>query len=323
MTGMSDQQLEASYTNHFEPKITGIKNEIASLERTIQSTKDPVLKEQREGILEFYRDQLDAYEANSFNNVVGNYGREAAYNTLYDNQFRSNYLDPYSYTDRVTKIETYDNDVQQRTYEHKLERLAFDKDKEDFNQQVKIEELRLKQEEIDLKKTGDGTGKQNAAPGQPGYVAPLMGTEAVLEYDETLSKIEEHQKRNKDILNQTKTLFGITTDGEARGLSKIFNEGFAGKEFIEYNGKKINVAENLDLLLQFQNNVLNESPVEKVAMEQFNEAVDQSLTNLRKITQGDNPDWIAEESTPRFNFRFVKDKETGIMKRVEVKNSSP
>ena len=146
--GMNDQQLEAVYTNHFSPKVTQLENEIASLERTVDATKDPALKKQREGLLGFYREQLEAYEANSYQNVVENYGREAAYSTLYDNQFRSNYLDTYSYTDRITKIATYDNDVQQRNYEFKLEEFQFKKDKEEFDQAIRLSELDIKDKAI-------------------------------------------------------------------------------------------------------------------------------------------------------------------------------
>lgn len=320
--GMSEQQLEAAYTSHFSPKTIALEGEIASLERTIDTTKDPALKAQRGELLEFYKEQLGAYEANSFENIVQNYGKEAAYSTLYDNQFRSNYLDAYSYTDRITKIAVYDNDVKQRNYEHKLDRLTFDREKEAFNQQIKVAELDIKERELALKGTGGAAGSQGAKPGEPGYVPPLVGTEAVVEYENAVSKIEEHQKRNKEIVKETKNLFGIEGDAQLRDLSEVFNKGFAGKEFIEFNGKKVNVEENLELLLDYQNNILSESAIEVEAMGEFNKAVDKSLFTLKKLAQGDSPDWKAEESTPRFNFKFEVDKETGTMKRVPVAEST-
>lgn len=326
--GMSDQELEASYSNHFAPKIQSLNDEIKSLEGTIQSTKDPALKEQRQGLVDYYREQLSAYEANSFTNVVQNYGREAAYNSLYDNQFRGNYLDTYSYTDRVTKIATYENDVHQRNYEFKLAEFDYKVGQDAIANQQKADELALKQQELALKGTGTGSST-TARPGTPGYTAPITGTpttnfggsDAALPYNEKGSLITEVQQQNKQLVEQTKKVFGITSAADTRELSKIFNEGFAGKEFIEFKGKKINVQENLPLLLEYQNKILSTSPVEKEAVAQYNVAIDKSLNNIRAIAQGDSPDWIAEKSVPNFSFYFKKNKETGVMERKSLGNN--
>lgn len=314
--GMSDQQLEQNYTAHFAPRIASIESEISSLEGVIASTGDPVLKGQRQELLGFYQDQLESYEANSYQNVAKNYGREAAYSSLYDNQFRGGYLDTYSYMDRVTKIAVYDNDVKSRNYELKLEGLQLKRENQAFNQQLKLEELQLDKNKANGV-SGSGTNP-GTAPGQDDYVAPLQGQNAVMEYEESLSKIEIHNNNNRKIVKATKDLFGVTSMSQTRELANIFKEGFAGKEFIEFNGKKINVQENLGTLLAYQNNILTQSPVEKEAYEQFSQTINRSLATLMSITHGDSPDWDATTSTPRFNFKFVLDKETGIMKKVEV-----
>ena len=314
--GMSDQELEASYTNYFAPKVDSLQEEIISLGRTIQSTKDPKVKEQRQELLNFYQDQLTAYEANSFSNVVENYGREAAYSTLYDNQFRSNYLNTYSYADRITKIDTYDNDVQQRNYEFKLAEFEYDKSQDEIDNRFKAEELRLKQEEL----AGGSAGSQTAAPGTPGYVAPLMSSEQAITYEETGSKIAERQSQDREIVDQAKSVFGVTSDADLRDLSKVFNEGFAGKEFIEFNGKKINVQENLPLLLEYQNKILTTSPVEKAATAQYNDALNKSLNTLREVAQGESPDW-SSNNVPEFGFYFRKNEETGIMEKKDLGNN--
>ena len=296
---MSDQQLEAAYTNHFAPKIQNIQNQITSLERTVNSTKDPEMKAYRNNLLDFYKAQLESYEANSFSNMINTYGREATYNTLYDNQFRGNYLDTYSYSDRITKIATYDNDVKQRNYEFKLSELQFRKDNAAFNQAVKLREV--------------------------GYTAPLQGTEAVIGLPEsTMSKIQAYQDKQQSITDNVKNLFDIQDDRQLRQLSEVFAKGFAGKEYVEFNGQRIKVLDNLDLLLEYQNNILNQSPIEKEALANFNKAVSTSLGTLRELTLGDNPDWVAGDSVPKFNFAFKFDKETGIMQKISVpKDSNP
>lgn len=317
--GMSDQQLEAAYTQHFSPKRDKLQSEINSLERTVKATKDPEVKAYRESLLDFYRTQLEAYEANSFENMARNYGREAAYQTLYDNQFRGSYLDTYSYADRVTKIATYDNDVKQRNYEFKLAQFDWRRENVKFNQAVKLQELDLKERALLDKRRSD---PQQALPGEEGYVAPLTGTEAVIEYDETVSKIQAHQERNQQIKEGVKNLFEVQDDSRLRELSDIFNEGLAGKETVTFNGKTIKVADNLDLLLDYQNNILGQSAVEKAALSEFNKSVDESLSTLRALSLGDNPDWVATESVPTFNFGFKKDPETGIMQKISVPEGS-
>lgn len=310
---MDDQQLEAVYTNHFAPKVDQIQNEIVSLERTIQSTKDPEMKQYREGLLDFYKTQLEAYEANSFENIVNNYGREAAYNTLYDNQFRSTYLDTYSYMDRITKIATYDNDVKQRNYEYKLDHLQLLKDKEAFDQMIDVEKL-----ELERKKAENSGGSSTARPGEHGYVAPLVTREVPIGYEDVdISMIEQHQKKNQEVVGQMSELFGVESPDDLKKLSKIFNEGFAGKKTISFNGKEIDVSENLDLLLEYQNRILTTSPIEQAAMDQYNEIVDKSLSTLRKVTQGVDPDWVAGDSVPAFQFYFKKNEE-GVMEKIPL-----
>jgi len=317
--GMSYEQLDAAYTNHFEPRITSVKNQIKSLEGVIAATSDPKLKEQRKGTLKFYQEQLGAYEANSFQNVEENYGKEAAYQSLYDNQFRGNYLDAYSYTDRITKIATYDNDVKTRNHEHKLEKLSFDREKHQDLQEFRAAKLRQEQTKIDQKAAGSSG---DAKPGDPGYVPPLQSTEAVIKYENAVQKIEEHSNNNKRILKETKDLFGISTPSQTRDLANLFKEGFAGKETITFNGKEINVKENLGLLLEYQNNILTTSPGEKAAFKVFDASLKKSLGVMKKVAQGDSPDWESLAGTPRFNFIFEEDEEIpGKMKKKIVSGS--
>lgn len=313
---MTDEQLESVYTKHFSPKIESLESNIKSLQGVISSTDDPALKEQRGELLSFYQDQLKTIQENDFRNITSKYGREAAYQSLYDNQFRSNYLDTYSYADRITKIATYDNDVETRNHEYKLANLKRMESNELFDRQIKLRELELKE----LEASGAGNSS-TAKPGDPGYVPPIQG-EVTTGYEDAIPKIQQHFEKEQKILKDTQNLFGVDNLVDTRELAKVFNEGFAGKEFIEFKGKKINVQENLSLLLDYKNNILNQSPAEKEAFIQLSSSLDKSLNSIRRIAQGDNPDWDAYSSTPRFNFRFTKDEETGTMRRVEIRGEN-
>lgn len=307
--GMSDQQLEASYTNHFSQQINKTRNEIASLERAIQATKDPDQLAERMSLLNFYQNKLASYENSTYENVVTNYGREGAYNTLYDNQFKENYLGPYSYSDRVTEIKTYETDVEQRNYEHTLRNFQLDQEKFGLEKQ----KFALQVEEFEA--------EQRGAAGAAGTTGPLVGKPKALTYKEMASVLEQQHQLDMEAINNVGSLFGLDISDQAgfRDLAEVFRKGYVEKGFIEFRGKKVELTKDVKkALLTYENRIINKSPYEKEAMEVFRSTSEQSLTNLRKIAQGDNPHWDFVTGTPKFRVGFKLDKETGTMKVIDI-----
>lgn len=316
--GMSEDQLSTIYDDYNNNRIEEIETAISSLETLYNKTPEgSELKSARKEQLDQLRNTLSTYKDNGYSSVKKNFGKEAAYNTLYNSQFRNSFMDTYS-VDVITGIDTYDNDVKSRDYEMKIKNYELNLRKQEFEEAKEIAKSREKSE----------VGKENVF-GDKDYVDPQRGSKLDLGYLEKESAISRQQELEKGLIGDVKSVFGLD-DAQLRDFKKeIFDKGYVGKKYVEFNGKRVQLLDDngnptsaLALLKDYENNVINITQDEREAFKVMQGASDKMLWELRKVAQGDNPDIDFYHSMPKFNFKFVKDPDSGLMKKVTIDGSN-
>jgi hypothetical protein len=312
---MPDEMLAERYNSFYAPAVNNISERISSTEDLLSSTKDPALRARYQASLDSDKEELASYQAGSYENIVSKYGREGAYNTLYTTQFKENYLSAYS-KDEITDIATYDNDVKSRNHQLELDKFA----------EVKAENLRkndrfLMSEANKLEAASLKAGGANAKPGDANYVAPLSGDFVPMVSNGSISAVDAIYETKKAAVEDVKNLFGITNDADLRGLKGLIDQGLVGNSEITFNGKTVKMEDARPILLAYQNNILNKSPLEKEAMDAYVDSRKASIDALRKLAQGEDTNFLPTNEVPRFNFMFVKDEKTGGMKRLNITNA--
>lgn len=312
---MPDSMLESSYDDYYAPKIEQLKDGIKSLETTIAKTPDSSpLKAARQEQLESLRSTLESYESNDFASLSKKVGREGAYNTLYNDKFMSSFMNTYS-VDVVTDIETYDNDVKTRDYEMKIKNYELNLRKQEFEEAKEIAKQRAAEEKAKGNSFSD-----------PNYVKPMEGEKLELDYLSKESAISRHMEREANIVNNVRSLFGADPAQMRNIKQEVFDKGYIGKKYIEFNGKKVQLLNDdgtptaaLKSLQDYEANIINITPQEKEATKALTDSLDKTLWQLKKTAQGSSGTNIdLYNSLPKFNFKFVKDPETGLMKKVAI-----
>lgn len=301
---MSDDQIASQYADFYAPKINNIKESISSLSGVINKLPEGDKKEARKAELKNLQNVLDSYESNDYLSVVKNSGRENAYTSMYVDSFKQPYLGLYSF-DKITAIETYDNDVQTRNYALNLEKHALSVRQQEFAEAQAI-----------FKSQQDGSISGVGLNGK----GPMDGNEVPLNYDEMESTTAQELAKEAAIIGEVKNLFGITDAATLRDLkTEVFDKGLKIGDSIKFNGKEIKLDKNNMMVLNdYEHNILNTPPAVKEATEKFNKEMNKGLWTLRKVAQGDNPDIDFYNSTPKYNFKFIEDEATGLMKKVSI-----
>lgn len=309
---MPDEMLAESYNNFYAPAINNISDKISSIEDLLSSTKDPAARARYQSTLDMYKEELESYQAGSYENIVSKYGREGAYNTLYMAQFKENYLSAYS-KDEITDIATYDNDVKQRNHQLELDKFA----------ETKAENIRKNDRWLisEANKAKSASNSADAKPGEDNYVGPITGDLVEMVSNGTISAVDAVYETKKATIENVKNLFGITNDADLRGLKGLIDQGLVGNSEITFNGKTVKMEDARPILLAYQNNILNKSPLEKEAMDAYVDSRKASIDALRKLAQGEDTNFLPTNEVPRFNFMFVKDEKTGGMKRLNITNA--
>lgn len=310
---MPDEYLKEKFQNHYEPMVDEIDDRLSKLQTKLDSAEDGSAKKASlEAEMAALNRTKQSYEENDYDAIVSKAGKSGAYNVLYTDEFMSPFKNTYS-VNKITDIQTYDNDV--KTRNHKI---ALDEN-DRANRKQALDEAKFHAEQAE--KRANDTSSYG-----PNRQQPLSGEKVELPYDEEKPAVQRWRDEKFGFIKDVKGLFGINDPIQMRNLkSQVFDKGFKGKKSIEYNGKEVmliddngNVTEAFNQLLRYETNIINKSPEEIKAAKALNAELDEGLWVLAKVAQEEDPDIDFDNEFVRYNFKFEKDPETGLMKKVAI-----
>lgn len=292
----SDEGLKTEFDSYYHNNLQEANEKIQSLKVAQTTEKGSKLAEVNTSLAAWEKRKNDI-QSNNYDAVVQKYGKSAAYTTLYKDKYFDSYLDAYSYAPR--EIDRSIDEISKANIE--------------FEEKVRHNKAMEEKQK----------GKSATTTGAGGN----MLTEGVIYLDDkTPTETEDLEARSglrtaqieerKSIQELNKILTDDINSGDYAEIRKQFaNLNKIAKEngTIVINGQKISVAENLQTLLKFQNNVLNISPERRVIREQLNSTVNNVTSRLSKVVYygGDfNPNEL-----PQYNWEITKDKNGNYVKQ--------
>lgn len=303
---MDDESLERQYNGYFSPQLEASQENVEKYTKLIEQEQNPTKKAEYQRLLDLEEKNVNSISTNSFDNVVEKVGKEAAYTTLFSRQYKDSYLDAYSYAPLEIKREVNQLDVENRNLEMKLREYDLSKTNADRDYDLAVR----KQELEEMKASGNGVLGNSGLP-LLGDLAEVDQTEG---YGEgKLGHLKAQQKLEGDAINNMKGLlsesFGNLSQGQLMQLGGQLND-IAGKDKItvKIDGKTtvidVRDPKNFQTVKNFQNYVLNDSPVKKFEQQGVLKIISQIKSDLTKVGRGENPD-IDLSALPDFGSKLV------------------
>lgn len=296
---MPDEDLQQAYDGYFQPRIDNANQTIKDLELARGKATTAAKKAEYDQLISQWKGNRDHLEGHTFSNIVKTKGREAAYQTLYSRQFKDNILDTYSYAPRTTKREIDAVSKENRYYELKLADAA---EKQRHN--------------LAMEAKGTAVPKGQGDPEKPfveGEQISIKPAEDNGNYIENQYAIQDEAVAS---MTQLFTDSGLTEDVLNSTEFKNQMHNLAGKEYLTFkdaSGKevKLSVADNIDLLQTYQNEVMSLPPAMKTAFSRIDAMLEGTGSTL-KAAHWVTKDIDLSEELPNFNFRLVKGKDGNL-----------
>lgn len=299
---MSDEQLRESYDGYFQPRLDKANTQIKNIDVAIASAKTEDEKQQLLANKKLWEKERQALQNNSFDNISANYGREAAYNTLYNRQFKDSILDTYSY-DYISDIKVDEVRKANLEYQLKLDEAAEKNRHNKAMEGLKKKELGITDEPFTRGSRVDVPS--NTEEGLEGFLGN--------EYAREDAALDNFTSLVSDKFEEIGLEF---EEGDLNSFDvKTQLDNLANKSYITINkdGKeiKIPVKENFNILEDYRNRVLRTSPVKKEAFK----SMDSMVTKLSGEMYRGNKHGSSMDLTnlPNYNFEVKEDPKGGFM----------
>lgn len=260
-------------------------------------------------------------EAYTFESVANSYGREGAYRKLYNDKYKGQILDSYSYAPRL--IDSKVDEVQAANVNYQLKVDQWRADYALKAEQFQFQKDKFAIEQANKAASTSGTGKPGTST-MENQSGVILGDEKKITPTAVESSILENQKEEGRAMQGMKELSGswVSRDDFA-DLKKQFVD-LSGKakrgESVIVNGKKIKVdANSLPKLLAFENHILSESASEKEMKDNLQTMTGAVMGNLRSLVQSGTADMNPYE-LPQFTWKIEVDPKTKKAKKVPLDN---
>lgn len=231
--GMSNDQLKSVYTSYVDGKASGIQSKINSYQNFL--SRGDITQSQRQNTQELLKKSAAELEnlrgISNFDAVLQSKGRQGVTSTLYFNQFTDRYVDAYSQEPTVTDIQVYENDVKNKEYQYKLDKLKID----EFNAQTK--RMKALDSMSDNKKSGSSGSLQESI--EAGDVT-ISEAEIPSEYgdkDNVLATINATKRKSAANVKQQ---LGLSTE-DLYDLKNLSLNDIQGNVYKLPNGKTVSL----------------------------------------------------------------------------------
>lgn len=324
---LPDDQLRGVFDERQAPKIKEANSNISTLEALIKSTKSQSEKDSYTNTLNAWKGRKQEIEDLTYEDYIseGGPGKESLYTKLYMDDFKSGFLNAYSYGDRMTELKV--NEIQKANKEYQLKVAEYGLSQAKLNEQIRHNKSMETYEELGLKLkygTGDGVGAG-------GWQRSGDSDKPINLEESTKGAFENHQAylRGLDgtVRNAIKAklnLDDIAVNKLMRNkefLTQLKSGSIAGKNEISVGGKTIKLDANLKKsLIEYKDEFLDTPEVKK---EVFTDIDNMMKTVRSSYRQGISSGNASIENLPNFNVKYKKvgEKYT-IVKRTDKETSS-
>ena len=308
---LPDEELKAIFDEKQAPKLKEANSNISTLEALIKSTKSQTEKDSYTNTLNAWKSRKQEIEDLTYENYIGEGGpgKDSLYTNVYMDDFKSGFLNAYSYGDRMTELKV--NEIQKANKEYQLKLAEYSLSQAKFNEQVRHNKTSEAYKELEMKlKYGGGDGSGGTNGWQPaGDGSTPIDTEA-----STRGGFDSHQAylRGLDgtVRNSIKSRLKLD-DASVNKLmrSKDFvaqlkSGSLAGKNEISVNGKTIKLDANLKKqLIEYKDEFLDTPEVKKEAFKD----VDDMMSSIRKeYRQGISSGNAGYNNLPNYSIKYKK-----------------
>lgn len=313
-----DEQIQAVYDPKINSEISQTSQRLDKYHALMDAATSEGEKQQYRELIQATQGQLGNLNNSKFENI----GKEAAYTSMYVDEFKQPFLNAYSY--EPIKIKSEVNKLDEATFNAniKIGQEARADKKFQFEQEKFALDLKYKYDALDAQGTGgSSTSKQfNPQTGQFEEVASLGA-------DTPIGEEEGYGERESDLA------YGLRLENEAvKGLKDTLSElkiplshlntpsfvqklkNSVGKDFIETQDAQGNKVK-IDLtnpairkaINNYKVNVLDDNVVRTVGYESVSKLENDVITTLSKSIVNPSKAWESDATLINFNFRLIPD----------------
>lgn len=318
-----EEKLREAFNGYMQPRIEAAEKEIGTVRALMQTEKDPERRQQYQDYITSATDRLGSMRNQNYDKV----GKEAAYTTMFREQFFDTYLDAYSYAPRKIKeevnqldVETFNANIKLRQEQRADERFIFDKNA--YAERMELEYAKLQAKGTTNNKAGNIAGTGLTPVEQALYDSQLVLTESILGSGDVPNAksnidfgVEMERKATRQMLNAFSG-YGLTEADLSDPAFVAAIKGTSGtdKTSFTYKGKSIVVNMTnegvANAIHNFQNNVINDNPVRKKAYAEADKLINTTISNLAQAYgSGDNE---FDAKLPSYTFKLVDDGKGGF-----------
>lgn len=305
---MPDEDLKEAFNNFYEPRLDINKERLDAAKSALSSAKTSEDKEAIQDVIDQLQQDIDLLEANNFEAVVSQNGREAAYTTLYTNEYMSGITDMYAYGPRL--VERKIDEVQKANVEFELK---LQNQAETARHNQVMENIALLKAQNSGSRSGSGSGSgSDRVVGGTGEAGRFIGEGVEIDTKEGLrnSMINIYKNRDDSYRRAKKMFEDNDLDPSLLG-SKEFRDqldNMSGKAYIEVGGKRLSVSDNFDTLMDFKDRLRNKDRETEVIVDGVKSILKATERRLRGAGRwGSNISLY--DSLPNFNFKLTKGKD--------------
>ena len=305
-----DAVIKEDWDRQYKPEIDFAEKRVKELEILRDDKNSGIPKAEIEEELSAWTTKRDKLKNYTYDEVAKTYGREGAYQALYNSKYMDTILDTYSYEPRIIDIKLDQVHAEGVKFAQKISN-------DERNYQLKKAEFLYKVEKE--QKAGQATEETRFVTSENVQDTP--------DADLLKNEIQTIQAEESAAIKDMNNLFGGKKVGveDYKALkSQLSDMGNLIGKTVTVDGKEVRVTkDNIAIFDRFKNNVLEDSESEKALKSKLDNSVDKTINKLRQVTQayydGRDVDMDPNELIEP-TFKLIKDPKTGKVSKVPLDN---
>lgn len=293
--GVPDEQLATEYNSFIDDKADVLEEKIKAAQSLI-ATSSGANKEAYKRELDFLKEEKGELDNMSFDSVVAQGGKTAVYNQLYQTKFKNQFLEAFTFNDRIIDIDV------DATAKANLE-YAFDLEK--FNE-TKRHNLAMEAKTTSKSKSGSGVGDY-------AYMFPNGAITETAEKTTIDTTQARKNKADKESYVETKSrdrmfngLVSITKDEDRAAeimadpnFRQYLYRGDFSKAYVDEKGTAVKLP--VSVLQDYQETYVKVPKVKKEAFKTINKTIKDAQAALLRGIATDNASW---DEIPKSSYRL-------------------
>jgi hypothetical protein len=305
-----DAIIKEDWDRQYKPELDFAEKRVKELEVLREDKNSGISKQEIDDELNAWTAKRDKLKNYTYDEVAKTYGREGAYQALYNSKYMDTILDTYSYEPRVIDI--------------KLDQVHAEGIK--FAQKIKNDERNYELSKAKFLYQVEKDQQKAQATDETRFVTS-ENVQDTPDADLLKNEIQTIQAEESAAIKDMTNLFGgkrVAVEDYKALKSQLSDMGNLIGKTVTIGGKDVRVTrDNIAIFDRFKNNVLEDSESEKALKSKLSNSVNTTINKLRQVTQAYydgrevdmNPNELIEPT-----FKLIKDPKTGKVSKVPLDN---